>query len=70
MTERADLNDSIVTLHSVQGETVVQFRIVQGMQDCCLSCMGVGGIWYERECVPRESNWWYEYVCFWNSYCV
>jgi hypothetical protein len=31
MTERADLNDSIVTLHSVQGETVVQFRIVQGM---------------------------------------
>ena len=54
MTETADLHDSTESLFNVQGETV-QFRIVRGKKDCCLSCKSVGVIWYERECMFREN---------------
>ena len=48
MSETADLNDSTV----FRGRL---FRIVRGKNYCCLSCKRVGGIWYESECMFRES---------------
>ena len=50
LSETADLNDSTVTLHSVQ-ERLFEFPIVHRKKYCCPSCIyirkRVGGIWYE-----------------------
>ena len=55
MSETADLNDSTESLFTVLMGRQFQFRIVLGKNDCCLSCNRVGGIWYESECMFRES---------------
>ena len=53
MTETADLNDSTESLFTVFRGRLFQFGIVRGKNDCCLSCMRVDGIWYERNCMFR-----------------
>ena len=55
MTETADLNDPTESLFTVFRGTVPVSLIIREKNDCCLSCMRVDGIWYERECMFREN---------------
>ena len=61
MTETADLNDSTVTLHCVQGETVPVSN--RSLKERLLSELLACG-WYlvmrEIVYVPGEANWWLE----------